>query len=115
MVAKGKERLKPASAVVPQEESRESTVVDTVPAQTRSIEECSDKERVGAEHLHTLRKRVSKQEEYTRLLQWINELEQEQSDLTSHPLRTRNEGITPQGSKGPRFEKHTIEYRGRNV
>ncbi len=120
MVAKGKERagLKLTSAAVAQEESRESTIAAQAPAQASSVEEVSepsDEEPVGAGDIKALRKRVAEQEEYTRLLRRIKELEQEQNDLIPHTLRAKSEAIPLHSSKGPRFDKHTVEYRGRNL
>jgi hypothetical protein len=99
MVAKGKGRAgsKPSSAAAssaaaPQADSRESTTADPTPAlvkSTEQVEELSDDEQVSSEQLQALRRQVAEQEEYVRLLQRIKELEQEQSDLVSHTLRTR--------------------------
>ena len=75
----------------------------------------SDEELVGAKDIKALRKRVVEQEEYTRLLRRIKELEQEQNDLIPHTLRAKSEAIPLHSSKGPRFDKHTVEYRSRNL
>jgi hypothetical protein len=102
MVVKGKERAEPrsTSAVALQAESRESTIAGP---------------RVSSEQLQALRKRVAEQEEYTQLLRRIQELEDEQTEQTTRATRQTDEPATQSSSRGPRFDKHTIEYRGKNI
>lgn len=64
--------------------------------------------------LQDLRRRVAEKEEYTALLRRIQELEQEQGILTQAPRR-QNELIAPTTSRGPRFDKHSVEYRGKTL
>jgi hypothetical protein len=120
MVAKGKEKagLKPPSAVITRAASRESTIADTTPAPTQRMEETeepSDEDEVNAAQLQALRKRVKEKEEYHRLLRRIEELEREESVLAPQTPRRQNGGITLPTGRGPRFEKHTLEYRGKNL
>jgi hypothetical protein len=125
MVVKGKGRAgsKPSSATAPQAESSESATVNPTPAPIRSTErveelsddELGDEEQVSSEHLQALRKRVAEQEEYTRLLRRIKELEHEQSILALQAPRSQNDTVTLPTNRSPRFDKHTLEYRGKNL
>jgi hypothetical protein len=120
MVAKGKERagLKLHSAVITQATSRESTIANAAPTPTpaQRIEEAEEpSDEANTTQLQALRKRVAEKEEYTRLLQRFKELEREESELASQTPRRQNDGITLLTSRGPRFDKHTLEYCGKNL
>jgi len=120
MAAKGKGRAgsKLSGAAASQAESRASTVAEAAQAPIESIEEMrepSDEEQVSSEQLQALRNRVAEQEEYTTLLRRIKELEQEQSNLALRAPRSQNDVPTLPTSRGPRFDKHTAEYRGKNL
>jgi len=125
MVAKGKGRAgsKHSSAAAPQAESSESATANPTPApigsteriEELSDEELSDEEQVSSEQLQALRKRVAEQEEYTRLLQRIKELEYEQNLLALQAPRGQNDTVTLPINRSPRFDKHTLEYRGKNL
>ena len=125
MVAKGKGRAgsKPSSATAQQAESSESATADPAPALIRSTErveelsdeELSNEEQVSSEQLKALRERVADQEEYTRLLRRIKELEHEQSILALQAPRSQNDTVTLPINRNPRFDKHTLEYRGKNL
>jgi hypothetical protein len=53
-------------------------------------------------------------EEHNQLLERIRQLEEEQNIIVE---RMRPSSFTPSqpSNRGPRFEKHTIEYKGRNT
>lgn len=61
-----------------------------------------------------LLRRVKAMEEHNQLLERIRQLEEEQNIIVE---RTRPSSFaSPQPSnRGPRFEKHTLEYKGRNT
>jgi hypothetical protein len=120
MVAKGKGRAgsKPSGAAASQAESRASTAAEAAQAPIKSIEEMrepSDEEQASSEQLQALRKRVAEQEEYTILLRRIKELEQEQSNLALQAPRSQNDTVTLLINRSLRFDKHTLEYRGKNL
>jgi hypothetical protein len=74
----------------------------------------SEEEQPTNAELLALRRRVQEKEEYTALLKRIQELKQEQ-ELLSQYSRSVNAPTTPAVRSGPRFEKHSLKYRGKHL
>ena len=114
--------LKATSATNEQAESGQSATMHTsaTPATGEAAEQGdatqseSEEEQSTDAELLALRRRVQEKEEYTALLKRIQELEQEQESLSRHS-RSENAPTTPAVRGGPRFEKHSLEYRGKHL
>ena len=125
---KGRAGSKRPSADTAQAESSGSATVQAsvMPADAEAAEHSnseqsdSDQEPLASTEqpseslLQTLHKRVAEKEEYTLLLRRIQELEQEQETLTQ-VSRRQNEWVAQPTSRGPRFDKHSVEYRGKTL
>jgi len=126
MVAKRKEKAgsKASSAAVLQAESSGSTIAEAsalgAVSGERAVElsdeePSSDEDQINSEQLEALWKRVADREEYTTLLQRLQELDDETDELTTPAQRRQSEVLTLPISRGPRFNKHATEYRGKNL
>ena len=116
MVAKGKGRAsRQPSASGTQSGSGEGIVPATLPTATLEDLTTSDDESHTEEQLQELRKRAAQKEEYITLMRKIRDLEVEQESFSSHPPRLQSTVAPIPASRGPRFDRHSVEYKGKNL
>ena len=62
----------------------------------------------------TLLRRVKALEEHNRLLEKIRQLQKEHNTIADR-TRPSSFALSQPSKRGPRFDKHTLEYRGKNT